>query len=42
MLLKTNIEMNNKYNSFYDLTKLKCIYDEDIILLEKKVKTLIK
>ena len=37
MLLKTNIEMNNKYNSFYDLTKLKCIYDEDIILLEKKV-----
>ena len=29
--------MNNKYNSFYHLTKLKCIDDEDIILLEKKV-----
>jgi len=29
--------MNNKYNSFYDLNKLKCIDDEDIILLEKKI-----
>ena len=29
--------MNNKCNSFYDLTKLKCIDDEDIILLEKKI-----
>ena len=31
--------MNNKSHSFYDLTKLKCIDDEDIVLLEKKIKS---
>ena len=36
-LLKKNIEMNNKYNSYFDLSKLKCVDNDNIILLENKI-----
>ena len=36
-IVKVNTEMNSKYNSYDHLDKLKCIDDEDILALEKKL-----
>ena len=36
-LLKKNISLNEKYNSYFDLTNFKCIDDKNIISLESKI-----
>lgn len=34
--MKINTEMNSKYNSYDHLDKVKCIKEEELLILEKK------